>query len=262
MKLRRTLIWTLLAVSLPAVVSAGTVITLKEQSPQGSSDNKVYLEGGKLRLESLAGGRGQVILYHSASGSFQVLDPVKKTWFEMPAGVSAATQQADATKKVMENKDLTPARKKKILENMKANSERHGLFGGPAVLAQYNKVASGVKVNGFTADQYEVVLGGTKTREVWLADPKGLGLEPADAVAFKSLAERLGAITPTLGGPPPAYGLEPGSPHGVPVRTISFIKGQKSTTTDLSAVAHEAVAATLFDVPKDFKQAPTAAPAQ
>jgi len=252
-------LWTLLAVSLPASLFAGTVITLKEQSPQGGSDHKVYLDGGKLRFEAGAGAQRHVILYHSANGSFQVLDPARKTWFEMPAGASAASQQAAATRKVMERKDLTPARKQKILDNMKANSERHGLFGGAAVPAEYKKVASGVTVNGFTADEYEVTLSGAKTREVWLADPKSLELDPADAVAFKSMAERLAAST---GGPfvSGGFGLETGAPRGVPVRTISYVNGQKSATTDLSAVSHENVAAALFEVPKDFKQATPGTP--
>jgi hypothetical protein len=256
-----TLSWTLLALSLPAVVSAGTVITLKEQSPQGSSDHKIYLDGGRLRFESGTGGRRHVILYHSANGSFQVLDPARKTWFEMPAGNAGAAQQAAATQKVMERQDLSPARKQLILKNMKENSERHGLYGGPPVAAQYNKVASGVQMNGYTADEYEIVLGGTKMREVWLADPKSLGIDPADAVAFKSMAERLGARSAGDAGHPSGFGLEIGAPRGLPVRSISYVNGQKSTTMDLSAVSHEDVAATLFEVPKDFKQSNPGAPA-
>jgi hypothetical protein len=261
MNLRRTLLWTLfwtsLAVSLPAALSAGTVITLKEQSPRGPSDHKVYMDGGKLRFESVVGGRSHVILYHSANGSFQVLDPAKKTWFEMPAGASAASQQAAATKKVMERKDLTPARKQMILDNMKANS-RHGLYGGPPTPAQYKKVASGVTMNGYTADEYEVTLGGTKTREVWLADPKSLGIDPADVEAFKSMAERLGASS---AGRPSGFGLETGAPRGVPVRTVRYVNGQPSITTDLSAISHEDVAVALFEVPKDYKQTTPGAPA-
>lgn len=252
MNLRRALLWMLMGVLLPAVLSAGTVITLKEQSAQGGSDNKVYLDGGKLRFEAGNGASRHVILYHTANGSLQILDPAKKTWFEMAAGASAASQQAAATKKVMDRPDLTPARKQMILKNMKANSERHGLFGGPAVPAEYKKVASGVAVNGFTADEYEVLVGGAKAREVWLADPKSLEIDAADAVALKSLAERLAAST---GAFPSGFGLENGSPRGVPVRTVSYVNGQKAVTTELSAITQQDVAATLFDVPKDFKQA-------
>ncbi len=257
MNVRRALFCMLLALSLPAVLSAGTVITLKEQSSQGSSDNKVYLDGGKLRFEAGSGASKQVVLYHTANGSLQILDPAKKTWSEMPAGASAAAQQSAATKKVMGRKDLTPARKQMILDNMKAGSERHGLFGGPAVPAEYKKVASGVTVNGFTADEYEVVLRGEKAREVWLADPKSLGIDAADAVALRSMAERLAAST----GSPSGFGLETGSPRGVPVRTVSYVNGKQAVTADLSAIVQQDVAATLFDVPKDFKQAGPGAPA-
>jgi hypothetical protein len=114
-----------------------------------------------------------------------------------------------------------------------------------------------VTVNGFTADEYEVVFRGEKAREVWLADPKSLGIDAADAVALKSMAERLAASTGSTSG----FGLETGSPRGVPVRTVSYVNGKKAVTADLSAIVQQNVAATLFDVPKDFKQAHPGAPA-
>ncbi len=263
MKFRRTMLWTLLAASLPAALSAGTVITLKEQSTQGSSEDKVYLDGGKLRVEAAAGGRSHVILYHAANGSLQVLDPAKKTWFELPAGPAGAAQQAAIARMVKERKDLSETQKQQILDNMKDNADRHGLYGGtgpsPAELKpEYRKVASGVKVNGYTTDQYEVLREGKKVREVWLADPQSLGIDPADVAAFRSLGEKLGARQPP--GRPSGFTWEAGAPEGVPVRTVTYVKGQPSTTTELSAVSHENVAASLFEVPGDYTQTRLGAP--
>src|SRR3954453_407839 len=103
MKFRRTMLWTLLAAALPAALSAGTVITLKEQSTGGSSDSKIYLDGGKLRVDSAAaGGRTPVILSQPAGGSLKGLDPAKKTWFEFPGGATGAAQQAAIAKLVQE----------------------------------------------------------------------------------------------------------------------------------------------------------------
>ena len=259
MKFRRTVLWTLLAAALPAALSAGTVVTVKEQSTRGSSDNKIYLDGGRLRVEAVAGGRSHVVLYHSADGSFQVLDPARKTWFELPGEAAGAAQQAAIAKMVKERKDLSDAQKQQILDNMKDNADRHGLYGGtgpsPAEYkAEYRKVASGVKVNGYTADQYEVIREGRKVREVWLADPQSLGIDPADVAAFRSLGEKLGARQPDPGRPS-GFAWEAGAPQGVPVRVVTYVKGQVSTTTDLSAISHEAVPAALFEVPKDYTQA-------
>ena len=259
MKFHRTVLWTLLAAALPAALSAGTVITVKEQSAQGSHDGRIYLDGGNLRVESAAGGRSHVILFHAANGSFQVLDPVKKTWFEIPAEATGAAQQAAIAKLVKERQDLSEAQKQQILENMKDNADRHGLYGGsgpsPAEFkAEYRKVASGVKVNGYTADQYEVRREGRKLREVWLADPQGLGIDPADVAAFRSLGERLGARQPDPARPS-GFAWEAGAPQGVPVRVVTYVKGEPATTTDLSAVSHENVPASLFEVPRDYSQA-------
>jgi uncharacterized protein DUF4412 len=248
---RRTVLWALLFVFLPALLSAGTVFTVKEQAARGSSLNKLYLQGGRLRVESTTGtGQTHVVLYDAGSGSFKVLDPAKKTWVELPPG--GAEQQAAITKMVMERKDLSETKKKQILDNMKMNAERHGMYGGkPPNPPQYKKAASGVKVNGFTADQYEVTRDGQKVREVWLADPKSLGLDLADFAAFKKLGERLGASS-TGPGNTASYAWEPGAPEGVPVRGILYENGQPSITADLTAVSHEAVAPALFEVPKDY----------
>lgn len=251
MNLRRTVLWTLLIAFVPALSSAGTVITVKEQSARGSSLNKVYLQGGKLRAESTASGQVHVVLYDAASGSFKILDPAKKTWVELPPG--GAAQQAAITKMVMERKDLSETKKKQILDNMKMNAERHGMYGGtPTNPPQYKKVASGAKVNGFTADKYEVTRDGKKLREVWLADPKSLGLDPADFAAFKSLGERMGVQTNHSGGGSASFTLEAGAPEGVPVRAILYSEGQPAITTDLTAVSHETVAPALFEVPQDY----------
>ncbi len=250
MSSRRTVLWTLLAVFLPTALPAGTLVTVKEQSPLGSSLNKLYLQGGKLRVESTMREQTYVVLYDSASGSFKVLDPAKKTWLELPAG--GAAQQEIVKKMVMERKDLSDVKKQQILDNMKINAERHGLFGGtPPNPPQYRKVASGVKVNGFTSDEYEVTRDGKKVREVWLADPKSLGLEPADFAAFKALGERLGASS-TGPGSSSSFTWEAGAPEGVPVRGILYENGQPSTTADLTTVSQENVEPALFEVPKGY----------
>jgi hypothetical protein len=250
---RRTVLWTLLAVSLPASLSAGTVITLQEQSPKGSFDNKVYLQGSKLRVETAAGGRAHVVLYDAASGSFKILDPAKKSWLDLPA--DGPSQQEMAAKQVMERKDLSAAKKKQILDNMKINAERHGMFGGGVPNpGEYRKIASGVVVNGLTTDRYEVSRDGQKVREVWLADPASVGIDAADVAVFKSLGEKMGARF-TGPGRSSGFAWEAGAPAGVvPVRVVSYFNGQKTVTLELSAVKHQEVPASLFEVPENYHQ--------
>jgi hypothetical protein len=251
---RRTVLWTLLAISFPAALSAATpatVITLDEQSTQGKSDNKVYLQGSRLRVETAAGGRARVVLYDAASGSFKILDPAKKSWLDLPADGPA--QQEMAARLVRERKDLSDARKKQLLDNMKVNAERHGMFGGVVNPGEYRKVASNVAVNGLTADRYEVFRDGKKVREVWLADPANVGIDPADVAVFKSLGEKMGARF-TGPGRSSGFAWEAGAPAGVPVRVVSYVNGQKSVTLEISGVRHEEVSASLFEVPKDYRQ--------
>jgi Domain of unknown function (DUF4412) len=252
---RRIVLWTLLAVSLPAFPSAATaatVITLQEKSPQGTFDDKIFLQGSRLRVETGAGGRAHVVLYDAANGSFKILDPVKKSWLDLPADGPA--QQDLAAKQVMERKDLSAAKKKQILDNMKVNAERHGLFGGGVPNpGEYRKIASSVVVNGLTTDKYEVSRDGKKVREVWLADPGSVGFDEADVAPFKSLGEKMGARF-TGPGRSSGFAWEAGAPAGIPVRVVSYVNGQKTVTLELTAVKHEEVPASLFEVPGSYHQ--------
>lgn len=250
---RRTVLWTLLALSLPASLSARTVLTLQEQSPKGSFDNRVYLQGSRLRVETPAGGRAHVVLYDAASGSFRILDPAKKSWIDLPA--DGPSQQETAAKAVMERKDLSAAKKKQILDNMKVNAERHGMFGGGAPNpGEYRKAGSNVVVNGLTTDRYEVFRDGKKVREVWLADPASVGFDAADVAVFKTLGEKMSA---RFAGPGRSSGFawEAGAPADlVPVRVVSFFNGQRAVTMELTSVKHEEVPASLFEVPQGYRE--------
>ena len=108
------------------------------------------------------------MIFRAADGSFLLLDPVHKTYLDVGARADAAA---------------------------------HGGGGrvDPAP-ATYQKVASGVDVNGFKADQYDVNQGTEKIAEVWLADPEAIGVDPADATGFRRLAKRLGYRAPPYFG--------------------------------------------------------------
>jgi hypothetical protein len=218
MRPRRTLPLALLigAFSLPSLLGAGSLITTQQYARKNSKD-KLYLRKGDLRVETEG---GQVMVFNSADNALWLLDPAKKTYLDVGAQVSARSQQSGAR--------VDPA---------------------PAT---YRKVASGVDVNGFKADQYDVLQGTEKIAEVWLADPKAIGVDPADATGFRRLAKRLGYQAPGYFG----FALSEGSPEGVPVRTITYSQGQRISINEFLSVKSQEMPASLFELPKDFKPGP------
>lgn len=217
---RRILPLALIAFSLPSLLGAGSLITTQQYARKNSKD-KLYLQKGDLRVETEG---GQVMIFHAADGAVWLLDPLRKTYVDVGAQLAA----------------------------------RGGhLAGGRVdpVPATYQKVASGVDVNGFKADQYDVLQGTEKIAEVWLADPKAIGVDPVDTAGFHLLAKRLGYQAPAYFG----FALSEGSPEGVPVRTITYSKGQRISINEFQSIRKQEMPASLFELPKDFKPGAVAA---
>ncbi len=217
---RRILPLALMAFALPSLLGAGSLITTQQYARKNSKD-KLYLQKGDLRVETEG---GQVMIFHAADGALWLLDPVRKTYLDIGAQLAA--------------KGGHPA----------------GARIDP-VPATYQKVASGADVNGFKADQYDVLQGTEKIAEVWLADPKAIGVDPADAAGFRLLAKRLGYQAPAYFG----FALSEGSPEGVPVRTITYSKGQRISINEFQSIQQQEMPASLFELPKDFKPGTVAA---
>jgi hypothetical protein len=213
MTLRRTLPLAAIVFSLPSLLGAGSLITTQQYARKNSKD-QLYLQKGNLRVETEG---GQVMIFHAADSSLWLLDPVHKTYLDVGAQVSEKSQRSGAR--------ADPA---------------------PAI---YQKTASGVDVNGFKADQYDVLQGDEKIAEVWLADPKAVGIDPADTTGFRLLAKRLGYQAPAYFG----FALSEGSPEGVPVRTITYSKGQRISINEFQSVKPREMPASLFELPNDYK---------
>jgi hypothetical protein len=209
----------ILALTVPSLVAAGSLITTQQLARKNSKD-KLYLQKGDLRIETEG---GQILIFRAADGSFWLLDPVHKTYLDVGA-------QADAA--------------------------AHGGGGriDPAP-ASYQKIAAGVDVNGFKTDQYDVSQGTEKIAEVWLADPKAAGVDPDDVAGFRLLAKRLGYRAPSYFG----FALSEGSPEGVPVRTVTYYKGQRISINEILAIQRQDLPASMFELPRDFKPGPVAA---
>jgi hypothetical protein len=210
MNSRHILLSVLLAAAFPSLLGAGALIQVKESARQNSTST-LYLSKGNLRIEAIEEKR--VMIYRAADDSFWALDPAKKTYRDLGA----------------------------------VGPVPGGAPKAPA--ATYRKVASGEVVNGLATDQYEVTAGGEKIADVWMADVKAAGLDPADVAGFRLLAKRMESARV----PPRGYALSGNAPEGVPMRTIAYYKGLAISINDLTSVKSQDVPASLFELPPDYK---------
>jgi hypothetical protein len=245
MSLTRILLCAVLAISVPAGVAAGTLITIQEERLGKIFTSNLYLQDGNLRVEQA--GQERTVIYRADNGFFWMLDPVAKTYRKLGRLVSSEAQrELERVRQQLEDrKDLSGAEKKQILDSLapRTGSTPGGVPAAPPPTT-FRKVASGVGVNGYVTDEYELIQIGEKLGEIWQADPKALNVDPADIALLR-----------------PRFWSDWGesAPAGVPVRAILYSGGRKVSVIDMTSVSHKDMPASIFELPKDFKPGPVAA---
>jgi Domain of unknown function (DUF4412) len=209
----------LLATAVPAA-RAATLLTYQEKDPANPgqvTERRVVLDGPRLRMDTSGSAAGdRVLIYSADSGIFYILDDAKHSYTELqraevpiPANPSPTMVAPDGT--------------------------------------AYKKTDSGFIVNGFRSDKYVGTKNGRKVEELYVADPKALGLAAEDLKTLHTMAETF---------------AEKGQHHtrlsltaevpGVSVRMVRFEGGKPAMQIDLTAVRKEEVPAATFELPAGY----------
>src|SRR5260370_11618475 len=133
----------LAAAMAPPALSAGTVVLARSSSEAVKRTGHIYIQDGSLRMEWASQGPVHTLIYRGKTGTAWVLDDLRRNYIEVDRGAL----------------------------------ERGG-EEAPAHLT-YRKVAGGVRVNGFTADQYEALAGAEKVKDLWIVPPAALNIGTA-----------------------------------------------------------------------------------
>ena len=216
---------------------AGTILSFQEKVPgsqaAGSQAGTVpvrlmTVDGPRLRIESTGtAGGNRVLIFQAGTGTLWVIDPASRSYTEIHRSeVPFGTEEVKAGAPGAPTGTPPPAK-----------------AGG----VTYKKVDSGFIVNGFRTDKYEGTKNGTKVEELYVADPKSLGIEAADFNALQGMARALAeqgqnVLHLSLGAELP----------GMPVRTLYFSGGKPTLQVDLAGVRKEDVPATAFELPAGF----------
>jgi hypothetical protein len=209
-----------IAALLPQAAAAGTVVLAKSSSDAVRSSGHIYVQDGSVRIEWASQGPVHTLIYRGRTGTTWVLDDVHRSYLET---------DRDAL-------------------------ERRGEPGGAQPQATYRRVASGVRLNGFTTDQYEVVVGNEKVKELWLTAPAALKLSAADMAALTALASLGGAAAEGSAGGAWSVTAGEGGPEGVAVRLFRYQDGKRVWSSEITGVLHQDLPATLFAPPKGFRK--------
>ena len=228
----------LLLAAVPAL-DAATLLTFQEAAPGAADKPKVVrrmlLDGNRVRVETAGG--GQVLIFQADTGTLWVIDEAKRSYTEVHRSVIPFN-----TEEVKAGQPEKPGKAGKAGKAAEAAPAKVPPGG-----AGYAKVDSGFIVNGFRTDKYEATQDGRKVAEVYVAEPKSLGLDATALAALRAMAQAFAADSKD----PIQTSLAAEVP-GLPVRTVRFDGGKPAVQIDLAGVRQEEAPATAFEVPAGF----------
>jgi hypothetical protein len=222
-----------LGLSTAGPAAAGTVLVY-EDTPQGNRTSLSF-QGNRLRVEIGPEGHRRAILFR--------LEAVRGAASATVSSVAKTVMTDEETKTYIEVVAAIPA---------------DPAAPGPT-LPTYTRVAQGVRVGRFTADQYEVSAAGTASgarsarrsvMDLWIADPAQLHIDPADTSTFRAVRQRYaGATQPSILG----YLAAENAPAGVPVKAVLHER-DLSSSIEVVSVEQRDLPGAAFEVPSGYKR--------
>lgn len=253
------------ALSMPA----GVVIVQQSGKVGAAADSKhtLYVEGGKIRMESATEGQKFTIIFDGDKQVLWMLQPDKNTYMEMTkesveqmsqlasqamSSMANNPQMQQAMKQAMENPNLTPEQKEMM---QKAMAGRMGAMngGGASAPRTITFAAKGGSdhVGKFSCTLYNELTNGARTAELCVASRDQIPFRENDIQAFKQLAkfmEPMMKMAPKGSYTPP--NIE--QLHGFPVHTVSYDGDHPTYEVTVLSVDQKSLDGAMFAVPAGY----------
>ena len=241
------ILFSLLTAPTIAQTADGILITQRVTSGGPPVTVQVQIEATRMRTE-MAGPNGamNVTIFDGGKQVLYIVDPARKTYMEMTKAdadrLSAQVQGAMAQMQAQLEK-LPPAQRAQMEAMMKGRAG--------TVALQYTPTGSD-KVGRWTCDKYDVTQNGQKIGEVCSVNPTALGFGATDFAVMGQMAAFYSGMAPQMSGQlSPVTPIDQGGTSGFPVKSVTTIQGQ-TTTTEVVEAGRQTFPDSLFAVPAGF----------
>jgi hypothetical protein len=242
----------------PLFAAEGVLLVQRVTTGTKVTTNQVQLEKDRMRAEtSDATGAKQAIVFDGPKQVMTTINFDAKTYTEMTKAEAdqMGAQVSDAMAQMQEAMARMPPAQRAQME-----AQMQGMMRGRGPAApktEYRKTGSD-KVGKWACDKYEGFQNNEKVAEVCTVDPKALGFSAADFEITKQMTEFFKKMVPAgaaRNGEPFTLGTgEAGGFSGIPVRSISYDKGQIASTTEITEVSRQNFPASSYAVPAGFQK--------
>ena len=247
----------LFAISCAVAQSGVKIISTQKMNQMGGMvmNQTVYVAPNQIRIDVESPRQNQQIIFNANKNVFWVIDKKNGTYSEiteadlgkMAGAVSQAMQQMKA-----QLKNMPPAQRKMMEDMMKKQGMDINMDSAVSVKPPtYKKVKSGVKINGFTADEYSAYKNNQKTMEGWFVSPSKVGLKKSDMAVFKKLGKFFSKISQ---GRSVMSNFDDENSPGYPVKQIVFTDGQPTMEMEVKKVERATFGPDAFRLPPNLKK--------
>ena len=229
----------------------GILIVEKTTTGNSTQTNQIQIEKTRMRVETMAGGQKQVVVFDGVAQVLRIIKVDAKTYTEMTkADVDRmGGQRQSAMAKMQEEMKNVPPEQRAQIEAMMSSRG----MAAAVPKTEYRKTGTD-HVGKWACDAYDGYLNGQKTSEVCTVDPHALGFTAADFDITQQLVAFFQQMMPQGAGQ--MFAIGQAGQHGftgIPVRRM-FTVGQQQTTTVLTDVTHQTFADSTYAVPAGFEK--------
>jgi len=233
------------------VAADGLLIVQRHTSGGTTNMNQIQIEKTRMRAETGAGDRAQVVVFDSTAQVVRMINPTRKTYTELTkADVDRlGAQMAGARAQLQDQmKNMPPEQRARLEAMMKGRGM--AVPGAAAAKTEYRKSGTD-KVGKWTCDKYDGYRGDQKVSELCTVNPSVLGVAIADFEIAREAAKFFAQLAPqnvdqmfSVGGADQGF-------SGIPVRSIVSV-GANQITTEVTEVARKVFAEDSYAVPAGF----------
>lgn len=231
---------------------AGGIIKIKSTQTDGGevSENILYVQDGKLRMESNDGGEKAITIIDPEKGVMIVITPSDESYMELTEkDFNNFVQQIKKQKEEM-LKQL-PEDQREAMSKM-FDQQMGNMNNQPKM--EYKKVRSD-SFNGYDCEIYNGFKAGDKVEESWITQWENMKLKDDYVKVFKGMEKFFQKMADSMG----EYGKMMENDFdtemfdkGFPVKTIEYENGNPVSTETIEEISEKNLPSALFEAPKNM----------
>jgi hypothetical protein len=257
------------ALSLSGAIHADATLQYTDSGEEGSGST-LMIKGSQVRMEEReADGSTVYSLFDSETRTFVMVIDEERGYAELTedglraqAGEVRAMQEQFLQQMRQQMEQMPPEQRSMMEQQMLQMGIDAAMLSGEdspvpdSSALETRRTGGSSTIGGVRCEGMEVLLDGTRTNELCVADPEKLGLSAADFATLRILFEfmqSLSDIALSMGGPFAAEMSAEMLPvvDGVPVQVKNLQDGSVIT---LESVSTDALSADLFQVPAGYQR--------